>query len=57
MKLKITKNILRGNLVLNEGEIYEVDKVVGDSYRIKIPMKRYKKFHYALIKDDEGVLV
>jgi len=57
MKLKIIKNILRGELAFDEGEIYEVDSVVVNSYRIKVPMKRQGKFKYVLIGEDEGELI
>jgi len=41
-------------------EIQEKDEnkgIVGDSYKIKIPMKRKGKFKFALVKDEEGILV
>ncbi len=62
MKLKILKDkyipthVLNG-IELKKGKVYEVDKVVVDSYRIKIPMKQKSKFRYALVKEDEGELI
>ncbi len=55
MQLKALINKPEINLV--KGKLYEVDKVVVDSYRIKISMKQKGKFKYALVKDSEGVLV
>ncbi len=54
-KLKMLVN--KPFIGVKEGEVFEVDKVVVDSYRIKVPMKQKGKFYYALIKDDEGELV
>ncbi len=44
-------------LTLGKDRVYEVDSVVGDCYRIKIPMVQKGKFKYALVGDDEGILV
>lgn len=57
MKLKMIKNILRGGFALDEGETYEVDSVVVDSYKIKIPMRQKNRFKYVLVNEDEGELV
>jgi len=57
MKLKMIKNILRGGFALDEGETYEVDSVVVDSYQIKVPMRQKNRFKYVLVSDDEGELV
>lgn len=40
-----------------EYEIAEDQEIVGDAWKIKIPMKQKNKFRYALIKEDEGELV
>lgn len=42
---------------LKEGETYEVDSIVQDCYRIRVPMKQRGKFRYALVEDGEGELV
>ncbi len=49
-------DIARGDVKLYKGEIYTVDKVVVDMYRIQVPMKQKGKFKNVLIKDDEGKL-
>lgn len=57
MKLKIFTNIVWGELLLEKDKEFDVDDVVVDTYRIKVPMNHRGKFRYALIKDDEGALV
>ena len=55
MKLKALINKPEIGFIKNS--LYEVEEIVQDTYKIKIPMKQKGKFKYALIKDDEGVLV
>lgn len=58
MKIKMLKNKwVLPKVILERGTTYEVDSVIVDSYRIKIPMKRQGKFKFALIGEDEGELV
>lgn len=58
MKLKIIVNNERlRELGIEKDKTYEVDSVVVDSYRIKVPMKRQGKFKYILIGEDAGELV
>lgn len=48
------------NLLLEKDTTYEVDEeqpIVVDKWKIKVPMKREGKFRFALISEDEGVLV
>ena len=57
LKMLVNKPIIN----LEKDKIYEIDEenpIVGnDSYKIKVPMKRAGKFKFALVKDDEGILV
>lgn len=57
MNLRILTDTQRGNIELKKDQIYEVDSIIVDSYRIKIPMKQKGKFRYALVKDEEGELI
>lgn len=57
MKLHLLTDVQRGDIQLKKGETFEVEEVVIDAYKIKVPMKQKGKFRYALIKDDEGILV
>ena len=56
VKVLIDKSIVK-DVKLEMGKTYEVVDVVQDAYKVKLPMKQKGKFRYALIKDDEGVLV
>lgn len=45
------------NLSLHKGELYEVEDIVQDCYKIKIPMVQRGVFKYALVNESEGDLV
>lgn len=55
MNIKAIVNKPQINFI--KDKLYEVEDVIIDTYKIKIPMKQKNKFRYALIKDDEGILV
>lgn len=58
MKLKITQRTPRLlELGISKDKTYEVDSVIVDSYRVKVPMKRAGTFNYALVGEYEGELV
>lgn len=58
MNLKITQTNQRlTDLDIYKDNVYEVEEIIVDSYKIKVPMKQKGKFRYALVKDDEGELV
>lgn len=56
-KMKLKALINKPEINLKKGQLYEIDEIIQDCYRIKVPMKQKGKFKYALVKDDEGVLV
>ena len=58
MQLKSLINKPEINLV--KGKLYEIapdQEIVENCWKIKIPMKQKDKFRYALIKEDEGILI
>ncbi len=55
MKLKAL--IDKPGINLEKDTFYEVEDIVEDEWKIKIPMKQKNKFRYALVKEDEGELV
>lgn len=57
MNLKMLTTVQRGNIELRKSQIFEVEKVVVDMYKIKVPKKQKNKFTYVLVNDDEGILV
>ncbi len=57
MNIKIKSDIQRGNFILEKDTTYEIDGIVIDEWKVKVPMKQKGKFRYALIKDDEGELI
>lgn len=58
MKLKLLKDkLITRDCFLKAGSVFEVEDIVIDEYKIKIPMKQKNRFRYVLVKDDEGVLV
>lgn len=58
MRVKILKErqILK-DLKIEEGKVYEILAVIGDSYKIALPMKQKNKTKHVLVNEDEGVLV
>lgn len=58
MKLKITQLTPRLiELGIEKDKTYEVEDIIQDTYKIKVPMKRQEKFKYVLVGEDEGELV
>lgn len=57
MNLKLNQNITRGDIELKKDEVYKIADIVQKDYIIEIPMKQKGKFRYALVKNDEGILV
>lgn len=58
MKLKMLMDkYITSDVYLERGKSYEIEDIIQDTYKIKIPMKQKGKFRYALVKDEEGVLV
>lgn len=61
MKLKITQQTTRlTKLGIEKGKVYEIDEdqpIVIDMYKIKIPKRQKGKFRFALISEDEGILI
>lgn len=58
MKLKITQLTPRLiELEIEKDTTYEVEDIIQDTYKIKVPMKRQGKFKYALVGEDEGELL
>lgn len=55
--MKIKSLINKPEIHLERGKLYEVEDVIQDCYKIKIPKKQKGKFDYALLSEDEGVLI
>ncbi len=49
--------ITKPEINLEKDKTYEVEDIIQDTYKIKIPKKQKGKFLYALVKDSEGVLL
>lgn len=57
MKLKVLTDVARGSIQLKKGDIFEVEDVVVDTYKIKIPKKQKNRFTYVLVNDNEAILL
>lgn len=60
IKMLINKHILIGPptvMDLEKDNVYEVVDILQDTYKVVVPMKQKGKFRYALIKDEDGILV
>ena len=57
MKLKLLTDITRGDTIFIKDTVYEVEDIIQGEYKIKVPMKQKGKFRYALVKDNEAILV
>jgi len=58
MNLKMLIN--KPEINLEKDKTYEIDDeqpIVVDSYKIKVPMKRDGKFKFALVREDEAILI
>ncbi|HEX9504110.1 MAG TPA: hypothetical protein VF974_07415 [Patescibacteria group bacterium] len=44
-------------ITLEKDKTYEVEDIIQDTYKIKVPMKRQGKFKYVLVGESEGELV
>jgi len=58
IKIKIAQDRqILPDLFIRKDMDYEVLDIVGDTFKIAIPMKRKGKYKYALVSENEGELV